>query len=290
MSFSALATVSTAALSHLRPLVTNVVDQNVQEIRRSSAYIDSPEEQKHLNYIADTMQASMETASRSLDCCDIVHSMKMKAGHQPNLSLGAQLDDLLKKQSEILTISANSLMRAKQHYSHSFMPGGLSDTPMLNAKCIAFTVEDSPSPQPLMQTQTQCKDVAANDDDDDAPSAETEHVDNLQQMLSKIQVCVQAKHGDNNMPKLRVVGKHNEAKDNDEGKHEASAADMRKYFVKGMMLATHFATAVFLALKHEINSNNENTNGNDTLNAMDTSTTSQTAMNIFMNNNMETPK
>ena len=45
--------ISSAALSHLRPLVVNIVDQNVKEIRRSSNFIDSSEEQKHLNYIAD---------------------------------------------------------------------------------------------------------------------------------------------------------------------------------------------------------------------------------------------
>ena len=60
--------ISTAALSHLRPLVENIVDQNVKEIRRSSSYIGSPEEQKHLNYIADTMESSVQTATRALDC------------------------------------------------------------------------------------------------------------------------------------------------------------------------------------------------------------------------------
>ena len=45
--------ISTAALSHLRPLVVDIVDQNVKEIRRSSKYMESAEEQKHLNYIAD---------------------------------------------------------------------------------------------------------------------------------------------------------------------------------------------------------------------------------------------
>ena len=64
---SALA-ISTAALSHLRPLVENIVDQNVKEIRRSSNYIGSAEEQKHLNYIADTMESSVQTATRALDC------------------------------------------------------------------------------------------------------------------------------------------------------------------------------------------------------------------------------
>lgn len=71
--------ISTAALSHLRPLVENIVDQNVKEIRRSSSYIGSPEEQKHLNYIADTMESSVQTATRALDCKGIIqtytHSM-----------------------------------------------------------------------------------------------------------------------------------------------------------------------------------------------------------------------
>mmetsp|Transcript_71569 Transcript_71569/g.64253 ORF Transcript_71569/g.64253 Transcript_71569/m.64253 type:complete len:282 (-) Transcript_71569:309-1154(-) len=273
--------ISTAALSHLRPLVENIVDQNVKEIRRSSSYIGSPEEQKHLNYIADTMESSVQTATRALDCKDIVNSIKIKSGSN-NPSLSSQLDELLRKQGEILQISASSLINSKRHYSQQYMPGGLDDNTTMNTntgttKCIELDDENINTPNDNDNDTPKCKDNIDNIEDDDDDKAL-----NLQQIFNKLQLSV-SNLTDNNQNNKTIKLNINKNSINDDQKYQdqdnddnngnnnndcnASKWEMRRIWVKSMVLATHFITAVWLTLKDDVDGqsdvNNVN-NGNNT--------------------------
>eukprot|EP01083_Nonionella_stella_P134037 407777_1 len=253
--------ISSAALSHLRPLVVNIVDQNVKEIRRSSHYMDSPEEQKHLSYIADTMESSVETATRALDCKDIISSIKVKSTSNPSLT--HQLDEILKKQSEILQISANSLLNSKKHYSQQFMPGGLSNTAP-TPKSLAYsdaTADDINTPNNNDNTP-KCKDTDKATDTDSTSSVQKM---DLQQIFSKLQVSIQSIN-ETNRTRNTVVIQGTQQSKNSDCKEDSECDDNNKFeakriWVKTMVVATHFVTAVWLAMKHDIEGN-DNTNSN----------------------------
>lgn len=254
--------ISSAALSHLRPLVVNIVDQNVKEIRRSSNCMDSAE-QKHLNYIADTMESSVETATRALDCNDIIASIKSQTAKSGSTAasskLSLQLDEILRKQSEILQIQAHSLVTSKQHYSQQFMPGALTHTasPLTLGHTTPNTDADTPDaasaaaqPGQAQSSTAQCKDVSQ-------PGADSSDGLNLQQIFSKLQVSVQmlspksdsASASPNEEKKEEIVEEEDEE---DESASGRGLFETRRIWVKSLVLATHFVTAVWLTIKDEV--------------------------------------
>ena len=206
------------------------------------------------------MESSVETATRALDCKDIIHNIKMKS--TANASLSTQLDDLLRKQSEILQISANSLLNAKNHYQGQFMPGGLNDVPTITAstptKSIAFDNNNTPkqdnSNEAIQDTPT--INIKCKDKEEDVQSIEKP---NLKQILNKLQLSI-LNPTDNKSQCIAMY--RNEQDDiktdwNEENHQSHSNGQIRKLWVKGMVLATHFVTAVWLTLKDDIDPNHD---------------------------------
>eukprot|EP01084_Bolivina_argentea_P284276 487158_1 len=261
--------ISVKALNSLRPLVVSIVDQNVKEIRRNSSNMAGTEEQKHLNYIADSMESSMGTATRALDCKDVISNIKLSSsdGH-----LSSQLDEILRKQSEILQISANSLMTSKRHYAQQFMPGSLS-TPShsnISTKTLSYI--------------TQKELTNGNDDDDDdnikckdTSTKKVEHESDLKtldltQIFNKLQVTVKRACNNSNDHKNKqhsVSLKHlkndydddkKENDDDDSKNYNKSAFEMKKLWINGLVMATHFVTVVWMTLKDETGDHINDTN------------------------------
>jgi len=274
-SFMSAFAISSAALSHIKPIVVNIVDQNVKEMRRSAAYMDASEEQKHINYIADTMESSVQTATRALDCRDIVNNIKLKATTN-NVLITSQLDELLRKQSEILQLAGNQLLSAKTHYEHQYMPGGLSDTftaPAITKDAQSTTSDDSnnikadnqQTPETTEQSQdaqdkqkpaTKCKDL--QNESGDEQQRQNEY--SLSQIFSKLQVSAQSLTDEHNQPIVVKLNQPDDEKDeHDQEDGKQSAWEVKKVWVKTIVLATHFMTAVWLTLNKEVEATETNT-------------------------------
>ena len=192
-----------------------------------------------------TMESSVETATRALDCKDIINNIRLKSAS--NTALSSQLDEILKKQSEILQISANSLVNSKNHYSEQFMPGALTATPTPTQKSLSFEAsETTPKNINTQSTGTVCKDEFNGMD--------------LQQIFNKLQVSVQSIK-DSNKASIFVKKKHcdDDEKGDVDNKDKGTVLDMRRIWVRSLVLATHFVTAVWLTLKEDVECNQSQT-------------------------------
>ena len=195
---------------------------------------------------------------------DIVNSIKIKSGSN-NPSLSSQLDELLRKQGEILQISATSLINSKRHYAQQYVPGGLDDNTTIittgnTTKCIEYEEEED-----ITDTPTKCKDKDQENMDNNNNNKDL----NLQQIFNKLQLSVQNLTDNTNKTMKLNINKnsHNddEKDENDDFKDKnknASKWEMRRIWVKSMVLATHFITAVWLTLKDDIDGHGDNINGN----------------------------
>merc|ERR1719464_1159897 len=144
------------------------------------------------------------------------------AANNNNVSLSSQLDQILQKQSEILQISADS-----------YMPGALNTTQVPSTKSLSFTPTKSTN-----ALGTVCKDKKTKESADESL--------NLQQIFSKLQVSVQQSMDGN-----KSLNGDDDTKVNEEDK----SMSMRRIWVKSLVLATHFVTAVWLTLKEDIECN-----------------------------------
>merc|ERR1712232_263330 len=114
---------------------------------------------------------------------------------------------------------------SKSHYSEQFMPGALTAT-HTPTKSLSFDDESAPAATP--KTKQLCKDNMKSMD--------------LQQIFNKLQVSVDEEIEEKNQKNAKEKG-------------GGTVLDMRRIWVKSLVLATHFVTAVWLTLKEDIECN-----------------------------------
>lgn len=203
-----------------------------------------------------------------------MNTIKIKSGSN-NPSLSSQLDELLRKQGEILQISANSLINSKRHYSQQFMPGGLDDNPTITTntgttKCIELEDENisNNNNKNTPNDTPKCKD--SNQEVNNNKNKDL----NLQQIFNKLQLSVQnLTDNTSKTMKLNINTSNKNSNDdekkqciddnhdnNEQDKSASNKWEMRRIWVKSMVLATHFITAVWLTLKDDVDGN-DNING-----------------------------